>query len=342
MKILLVTEDWYGSLGHSFKNVLQKTGYEVKVFDYRKVFSENHIFRNYKYIRRLTSRFAVNKMNELLYKEASSYKPDLLLILKGELVYPEVLHKIKKELNTLLFNFNGDNPFNPVNSTKWLIESIPIYDCHFTWGKFLISELKEAGAKRVEYLPFGYDPELHYPVEVSEKEKEKYGSDIVFVGTWEREREQWLENLVDYDLGVWGNSWEYLKSNSPLRKCVKSKAVYGEPVSKIYNSSKIALNFIRKQNGNAHNMKTFEIPACGGFMLTMRTEEQCEFFKEGEEIACFESVEELREKIDYYLENEEERQRIAKNGHIKVLKGKNEIKNRVEFIISKYYDILEN
>ena len=42
------------------------------------------------------------------------------------------------------------------------------------------------------------------------------------------------------------------------------------------------------------------------------------YFKEGEDLICFDGVEDLREKAAYYLEHEEERQQIAKNGYEKV------------------------
>ena len=65
-------------------------------------------------------------------------------------------------------------------------------------------------------------------------------------------------------------------------------------------------------------MRTFEVPGCGGFLLTQCSEEQCEFFEEGKEIACFSSAEELREKIEYYLSHEEERKKMAKAAYGKV------------------------
>jgi spore maturation protein CgeB len=50
-------------------------------------------------------------------------------------------------------------------------------------------------------------------------------------------------------------------------------------------------------------------------MLHERSPELLELYKEGEEVACFSSPQELAEKIDYYLAHPEERDAIAGAGH---------------------------
>ena len=220
----------------------------------------------------------------------------------------------------MIINFNPDNPFNlnPATSNDLIRKSIPLYDHYFIWGKFLVPKLKDAGAKNVEYLPFAYNPDLHYPVTVGENEEKVYGSDIAFIGSWDRERESWLKHLADYDLAIWGNGWKNINLFSKLKIRIKNKAVMGEEFSKVCNASKIILNLVRKQNNNAHNMRTFEVPACKGFMLTTRTKEQCEFFKEGKDIACFETPEELTIKIKEYLLNNEIRKKFSEEAYKKV------------------------
>ena len=47
--------------------------------------------------------------------------------------------------------------------------------------------------------------------------------------------------------------------------------------AKVICESHASLNIFRKQNELSHNMKTFEIPAMGGLMITKRSKEQ-DFF----------------------------------------------------------------
>ena len=82
---------------------------------------------------------------------------------------------------------------------------------------------------------------------------------------------------------------------------VAGRAVYGGELARVFGASKVSLSFLRRANRDLHTSRTFEIPACGGFQLSERTEEVLNFFEEGKEIECFSSLDELKDKITYYL-----------------------------------------
>jgi spore maturation protein CgeB len=320
MRIFLVGEFWNGSLGLSYWRALKKMGHEILEFDHQKEYESISPLARNRYSNRLFSGYFDVILNQRLLKNVKSFKPDLVFVIKGPSVFASTLRQIKQSGNALLFNFNPDNPFNRNRgaSNNKIREAIPYYDCYFIWGKFLIDPLKNAGARRVEYLPFAFDPELHFPVGISDQEREDRGNDVAFIGTWEKEREEWLEHLTDYDLAIWGNQWEKMKRGSPLRKKWRGDVAIANDYSCVCSASKIVLNFIRKQNGDAHNMRTFEVPACRGFMLTTRTKEQCEFFEEGVEVACFDTPQELRRKVDQFLSDEGMRKKFSSAAYEKV------------------------
>jgi len=297
------------SLARAFKNLAHK----VVIFDEEEVYRESSTLAKNRYTNRLFWQYISRACNDSLIASISKEKPDLILILKGFYFKPKTIAKIKEIFPRIsLFIFNPDNPFNSWHigsSNNWIRESIPFYDVYFIWAKCLIERLKRAGAKEVKYLPFGYDAELHYPVEVSGEEKKVYGSDVAFIGTRDKEREWWLNYLLDYDLAIWGDGWE--KANKRIQKKWRKKTVIGREFSKVCNASKIILNLIRKQNIHAHNMRTFEVPACKGFVLSTKAQEQSEFFEEGKDFACFSAPKELKEKIDYYLPRDELRREMA-------------------------------
>ncbi|MEO0592974.1 MAG: glycosyltransferase [Myxococcota bacterium] len=88
----------------------------------------------------------------------------------------------------------------------------------------------------------------------------------------------------------------------------------GEKMTEVVRSTAINLNILRIQNKNACNMRSFEIPGAGGFLLQEQSSEYERLFRPGEHFDSFRSVSELREKIRYYLENPGARERIAANG----------------------------
>jgi spore maturation protein CgeB len=286
------------------------------------------LFEAYPFDKQRQSRFplfaiAANKLqrawaNSGLLYTASRLKPDLILILKGEEITPATLIRLKQKVK--IVNWNPDNPLNALNSTPDLIKAIPFYDHCYIWGKFLLPELKRLGAQRASYLPFAYDPELHQPRNLSNEERKQLASDLVFAGTYEPQRVEALNHSTDFDLAIWGNHWNRLPSDHPLRKFWRGDA-HGVALSRVYSSSRIALNFIREQNGSAHNMRTFEAPACGVMLLTTRTQEQVELFGEDDGAAFFFSHDELRDKARYYLAHEEQRQLVAQRGREKISRG---------------------
>lgn len=331
LKVLIVSENHYGALGWSCARTFTSLGCQVEWFDYISPFVT---FGTFGLGRRVMRRLAQRPMNAMLAWKARQFQPDLVFITKGETIYYETLRDIKEATSALLFNWYPDSPFNMVNSSVDVIRSIPLFDCFFIWGKFLIQRLYENGAQRVEYLPFGYDPDLFHPVPVMPAGRARFTADVCFAGTWERPREEILTQIADFDLSVWGNMWEKVPAYSPLRKNLKFTAVYGEELSKIFGCSKIILNFIRAQNGDANNFRTFEVPGFGGFLLTTRTAEQCELFKEDQEIVCYSDVDELRDKIGYYLAHEDQRRKIAEAGHVRA-EREHQLIHRLQIVLDR-------
>ncbi len=83
----------------------------------------------------------------------------------------------------------------------------------------------------------------------------------------------------------------------------------------VYNHARVNLNihgwFGR---GSAMNLRVFEVPAAGAFLLTDWVAEIDSAYRDGEHIACYRDVSELRKKLAYFLEHEDIRKRIAASG----------------------------
>ena len=99
---------------------------------------------------------------------------------------------------------------------------------------------------------------------------------------------------------------------------LKGIADYWNVAPKVFNRSRINLNFTIKPIRTGLPLRIWDIMGCGGFVLTNYQEEIAEYFEVGRDLEVFGSEEELIEKTRYYLEHEEERAAIAHNGYMKV------------------------
>lgn len=86
----------------------------------------------------------------------------------------------------------------------------------------------------------------------------------------------------------------------------------------VFKKSRINLNISLRSILSGIPLRAFDIMGCGGFLLSNYQEDFLENFTPGEDFVCYESEQDLLQKIDYYLAHEDERQAIAKNGHDKV------------------------
>lgn len=99
---------------------------------------------------------------------------------------------------------------------------------------------------------------------------------------------------------------------------VKGRIGYQEEMPKVFYLSKINLNITMRSIETGIPQRVFDIMGVGGFVMSNYQEELAEYFESDKEIVLFHDVDELIEKVDYYLAHEEERIRIAINGYKKV------------------------
>lgn len=89
---------------------------------------------------------------------------------------------------------------------------------------------------------------------------------------------------------------------------------------KIFHASRINLNMTMRPIETGLSLRIWDILGCGGFLLTNYQAEIPEYFEIGKDLETYESMEELEQKVQYYLTHEEERIEIALNGCEKVAK----------------------
>jgi spore maturation protein CgeB len=213
-------------------------------------------------------------------------------------------------------------PDGPYNLNQDRIACLPFFELVAISSPSWVDAFKRLGARRVEYLPFAVDTSLRAPA-IGTQPKAELSHDVTFIGNWRPEREEFLEQLAEFDLRVWGgDAWsKRTRPNSPLRVRWGGRSLFGPEFAEVCAQSHIMLNVMDSATWPGPNMRVFEQAACRAFSLTTRSPAVTELFQEGETIECFDSVEEAREKIRFYLDHKARRQSIADASYNLVTQG---------------------
>ncbi len=310
MKVLISGSFWHGSLEESYARAFEANGWNVERFDWDKRAHEHRLGGTVVTERMLRNKTA-NEIGKEFVEVLATVLPDLIFVIKGNTIGRKTLESARHTLPDCLFiNFNPDSPWDHPNRSSRFLESIPYYDAHFIWNRQLSEKFMAAGATRAEYLPFAYDPILHYPIGSVITERL---ADAVFVGTYSKERDRLLGSLEGLDIQIVGNGWD--RAKRVPKKWIASDALYGTDALRVLANGACAINILRPQNEGSHNMRTFEIPAAARPMLTTRSSEQAEWLLEGKEMECYDTPEELFLKIKQLAEDHDYAESLARNGN---------------------------
>ena len=321
LRVLYLGENWYGSCARACCYALRRMGCDVTDVDIQTFLPT---------VRRLSSRASlkilrgrlVQEYNEMILDVASRFEPDLLLAFKGPFLEYGTM-QVLRNLGVSMYNYYPDT--SAFAHGQWLKRSLPEYDCVFYTKPFWDKDVRsQVSLRQSIFLPHGYDPEVHRSWEVDSRDFHQYQHDVSVMATHTPYKETVLEELVslkpEIDLRIWGNLWAEHCRSPRLKKFIQGMSVIGTSYAKAIKLARINLAIMSgivqgASQGDETTTRTYEIPACGGFMLHERSEEVLDLFEEGKEIACFGSVQEMVEKIDYYLAHSDERRAIALAGH---------------------------
>lgn len=344
LRILYVGDLWKGSTSLQRMVALEEAGHIITPIDtlpdYLKAKSNELLPRA---MRKLFGPLDRVKANARLIKMIEEKKFDIVWIDKELTIRPETLKTIKGlQAGCVIAGYSPDDMNNRANQSKNFLRGLGLYDIYFTTKSYGVSELRDMGCRRVEFIANAYDPHTHRPVDVSDKDRDRFGGPVGFIGQWERERQDSILCLAQQGIRVriWGPAWRKWEKHPNLR--IEKRCLWADDYAKAICAFDINLCFLRKINRDLQTTRSIEIPACGGFMLAERTDEHLELFEEGKEAEFFGSDEELLDKVKYYLAHDEERERIACAGRERCLKSGYSYHDRLQNAISKIVNLLES
>ena len=154
----------------------------------------------------------------------------------------------------------------------------------------------------------GFNPKLHYKMD------ETKDIDILFVGSILPRRKKILREL---------------QTEFNIRIC----KAFGKEMSNLFNRSKIVLN-IHAEEFLDTETRIYESLGCGAFVISEKLSSENPFIPNMHYIEV-NNIDEMKNQINYYLDNPIERENIAQNGY-KEAKNKHSYQKRAEQLVNKF------
>jgi hypothetical protein len=301
---------------------LKDQGHNVVPFEQESYFSHASLPRA---VQVLTGRFydqqRVDQFNSDVLAAILDAQPQVAWLEWPMLLRSETLKRAAARLPECKWvSFQDDNPFGsrPYEKKRWelFLEAIPNYDLNFVKRESDIGEFLTRQAKSVRIFRHGFYKSLFRPIPQEEvSDSRRY--EVSFVGTPLDDRAAAISELLvrhEVPLKIHGGRWNRTIVYHRHRECFGAP-VLGEDYVRVICRSRISLGFVSSSHRDEYTMRTFEIPACKGFLLAERTPAHQELFVEGEEAEFFSSTDECADKVRFYLKAESSRDRIAEAGY---------------------------
>lgn len=268
-----------------------QNGHFVHNFDYRDSARYLSIFKNKKH--------GQTKMNQFFLTLIQDIKPDLIIFGHAELIYHDTFEAIKKQNIPMIYWYN-DLPLH-----KNFAHIAHYFDVILaTAGGMFIEQLKKMNQNSF-FMPNLVDHNVEQYVAYSNP---SHTYDILFSGRLDQERQQvitYLRKNFHNNLKIIGDS--------------KETTIIGEKYFHLIQDSKICINHNRDftvENEWYTSDRLMHILGNGSFCLSRTILHGEDFFED--KLDYYETLEELHAKLDYYLQNPEERIKKAKWLHERV------------------------
>ena len=340
-RVLLVGPEWRAGWTESTARALTELGCPVRVSYYLRAGVAQQVSRwrgwvtdRLKWQRQDAPQWARTaywwwtgkRVGQFLIQAARDYRPDVVLVLKGEILQPGVIAALKRVTGASVTAWWVDDPFALERQWGWRnpVQCLPLYDRVFVFDHYYLGPLKERGVERASFLPCAADPTLYHPQAVAGSERSLYEATVSLVGVHFESRGRIVEGILhEPGLRIWGPGWaSFLISQlgEEGRHRFRGEELSPDQVSKVYAASAVNLNSHHAQSRwGGLNTRAFEICATGGFQLTDYIRGMEELLEPGREVAVYETPQQVPELVRRYLKDPEGRARIARAGHERVL-----------------------
>ena len=288
------------------------------------------------------------KINRPIFNAVKQTRPDLIWVDQGAYLGAGLIANFRS-LSVPIVNYTQDDPFGGRDGWRFdrYLEALPLYDLLVVVREENVAEAYARGARNVLRVWRSADEVAHRPRLLTEEDRQRWGSEVCFIGTWFPERGPFLAELAraGLPLSIWGCRWQKAPEWPVLAPYWRGPAQDDPEIyARIIQTAKISLGLLSKGNRDRHTTRSFEIPAVGGLLCAERTDEHCESYKEGVEAVFWNDAKECIEQCRRLLNDDALVAAIKRNGHARYLRSecKNEIVSKNSFERMNHWSIDAN
>ncbi len=304
---------------------LERLGHTVVPIDSYAYDAKSALAR--KVVHRLQMGPGVERLNRDVLAMAERERPDVFWADKLLGLQPKTLVKLR-EMGVRSVSYMIDNAFGPRRDPGWRLymQCIPEFDLHVVQRDSNIADYLQRGARDVIKIQTAYEPTVHFPSDGEYVERDATrGRGVSFIGTPYDDRPEFLTKLwreCGFPVVISGSGvWKERLDAEAAAALYTGGELYGAAYREAVWDAKVNLSFLTHSNQDEFVHKSFEIAACGGFLLAERSAGHLERFVEDEEAVFFTGFEECAEKIRRYLPDAEARGRIAAAGQARAVRS---------------------
>jgi len=315
-KVLIVGPKFF-NYNQSIQSCFIKLGFEAMVRGYETLTSNvtKKVINKLFYISNCTkfTEYEIKKFNYGLIQDYLKFKPDIVLVIKGEILFASTLQAMS---DCLRICWMQDSIFR----FQQCMNNVQNYDKLFLFEKTDVDKLESIGIKS-EFLPMAFDDTIYFPVNHNKD------IDILFIGTLKGDRIKLLKTLIkclpNLNIQIYGKYLPVLDFYKTYKYFTQKEYMHFKninvcPVDSniLYSRTKIALNIHISQSSFGCNPRVYEILGSRTFQLVDYNPFIAKEF--GGMLSTYKSPDEMIQNIRYYIKNDKEREQIASLGYNKV------------------------
>lgn len=175
LKVLVAYPQGLHEMGDACAQALAEMGHQVREYHYLRGYQKRasllarvayRLKTHYPALAPAIDAPSIAGANRALLRAAAQSNAELVLIIKGEVFFPQTLARLRRP-GRLLVNWAIDDPFRFEN----VMDGRFHYDRFFCFDPFYVARLHEDGVEAASYLPLGYDHQVCTRIDLSERER---------------------------------------------------------------------------------------------------------------------------------------------------------------------------